>query len=547
MAIIYKTNLADWTSWSGSPSATNDGYVGALASPTQNYTLPSTVTLSSIAITPEYTPSALTLTRPSGSGQNIIRSGGINQYSGYSIYVHDGKNVTLGPSITFADNNTSNHDIYVGTGGTLSTPVLRANTAGTNNVRKEGPGLLDLQDTQASNALATFTIAGGTVSTYRTTAVQFIAPTTYFENGGVFRLINSCTIPTAVVFTGAGTISTDPGQTVIFNSTFTGSGTFTKSGTGTLSLTATSLGMPLNVDAGTLSIASGYNLTGATLTGAGTISLLGAHTISSDAPSFTGAISGDFTYNAPGVTRTFGGNAQGIVTVTAASGAVVCTAVSTGRVDAIASGSVLSLTGNGRFNGTGGTTTLGLLNSGAATLDISGSTAGFAASRTIALRFGSRLLLRGGASVPNTVAPQTETATTEIRSEDTNTNTITGAITQNGVASSGTDNISALTGGTLVVAGTVTGTNAGRTWDFNGTSASYAGTVKLTGSVAGSGPARLSRGVLHLNSSSSSGFSAGLAVTSGTLACSSSGAYAAQLAGNVTLAAGSTLKFGAPA
>lgn len=350
------------------------------------------------------------------------------------------------------------------------------------------------------------------------------------------------TLTTGANFTTDGTIAVDSGFTATMQGAFTGSGTFTKSGAGTLSLTGTGLGMSLVVNAGTLSLAAGYGVSGATLSGAGTLALSGA-TLASDAPSFTGTVSGTVTYTGA-TNRTFGGSLSGDVTIS--SGPVTFTAANSGVISAITSGAAAKFTGNGKFNGGAGSYTF-VGTTGQASVDISGPNAGFVATQNIGLQNGSFIYLRDSAIVPNLVVSNTHAATTSIVSDDTNTNTYSGYFIAD--VASGQDNISAKTDGTLVVSNTLDGYKAGRTWDFNGTGAGYSGKIRLSGAVVGLSPARLSRGTLHLNSAASSGFSAGLSINSGTLACSapSSAAYAAQIAGALTFSAGTTLKFGAPA
>lgn len=345
---------------------------------------------------------------------------------------------------------------------------------------------------------------------------------------------------------GAATIDTASGFTATMQCPASGGGTLTIAGAGTLNWN-NNISCPLNVT-GLLTMAESRNLSG-TLSGIGGTIAMSGGTISGDAPTFTGDVTGAFTYNASGG-KTFGGNAQGTVTVT--GGTLTATASNSGTIANISGGAGVTLSSNGTFTGDlTGYTYLGQLpTAGVATFSMVGSTATFA--RNLSLTNGSNVRLSNSATLASPIVVTNITSnTSSMTVEDATTNTFTGSYISDG--SAGSDNVSVKTGGTLVVSGSIDGRRSDRVWNLNNADG-YAGTIRITGvgfynslgNAPTAAPAFLKRGKIQFARAGVSYLAGGLTVESGsTIACAASNAaYAAQLSGNLTLSAGSFMKFG---
>ena len=550
MAITTKNSNIAWTTatgWSLSPSATLDGIVDAAALPTTAFTHgTASLILASLKIDAAYTATSLSAT--SGTDGTVLTSNSALPFN-YTLYLAPNKtSFLIRRSLNFSlSGSPISHTVYIDSNSTLQANSI-AQPGFTANVTKLGPGTWRLAATEndPSNSAAgptSLIIQEGTVLTgsgVSSAAVAFNA----ILNGGTLQAgaTRSFTNPITVNAAG-GSVSAVTGVVATFNAAPLGSGTLTVTREGSGSVTwNNNISCPLNVT-GLLTMGASNNLSGATLSGSGGTIAMSNGSISSDAPTFTGDVTGTFTYNATGG-RTFGGNAQGSVTVT--GGTLTATASNSGTIANISGGAGVTLSSNGTFTGDlGGYTFLGSSPSaGVATLSMVGPTTTFA--RNLSLTNGSRVRLSQSATLTSpVVVTNIDTTTTEMTVEDATTNTFTGSYISN--VSLGSDNISAVTDGTLVLSGSVDGRQAGRTWQINGSGEGYTGTIKLTGTgFTGAAPASLKRGKLVMQRAGAIGLAGGLTIDSGaTLACATpSAAYAAQLSGNLTLSAGSFMKFG---
>ncbi len=379
------------------------------------------------------------------------------------------------------------------------------------------------------NAATEFSALGGSTPTLRF-ATTYSGVTTF---GRADR-----TVTTGATFTTAGTITVDSGFTATMQGAFTGSGTFTKDGAGTLSLTGTSLAMPLVLTSGTVQLGASANFTGSTLSGTGTLamnsgSLGSGSTIS--ASGHTGTITGNCSIS--GGVSTFGSQFTGTVS-NISSGIIDLTGTSTGGIASIGF-AIINLTGS--FSAAG-TTALAGAGVNPATVNISGAGAGFS-NRTLTMASNSKLTLANGASAANTITANVDTSTVTLEVPNATTATYSGTFSTN--QASGSVKVQALAGGTLILSGGFTSSNAGRTFALNN-DAGYAGTLKATGAGFTGAAATLSRGTLHIAGSTNKNIGTTLTVVAGATMAHSPD-VPVTLTGNLALAANSTFRFGAPA
>lgn len=540
MPTIYKTADSAWTTWSAAATNQTDGVVDSTANPTTAFTIVSiSVFLSSLRIESTFNPSGNTLAVTGGSGYSAALSS-YNTPSGYTLYLAPGKTASFN-YIGFNDTYFNDHVVYVDSNARLNTNARRVGTTAIANVTKSGPGTWRISSTENSSLatasdLTSITIAEGTLLTESGTANPFGTTNTLrFDGGtlqvGVTRSFGNFTS----VLAGGGTISPNAGVTATFTNSPAGTGTLTIGGAGNVawnnnierSLVVNGLlTMGLNNRIGSAS--------GLTISGGGTIAMnngdLGADSAIT-ATGHTGAITGTCTIK--GGVSDFASDFQGTVNI--GGGIITLRGASSGSVASVGNFSTLTVR-NTISGGGGGSTTL----NGNGTLNFAAA-GKFADTRSIAATATTTIGLSEAASIASPINA-TDTTTITLRTTDTTTNTYSGTLNSSGA--SGTTKVMALTDGTLILSGSVTGA-AGRTYNLNADSG-YAGTIRVTGSGFTTSSVTLSRGKLDLNRVGSIGLGGGLtAATNATVACYSTGAYAAQLTGNLTLSAGSIMKFGA--
>lgn len=463
------------------------------------------------------------------------------------------------------------------------TVANNTNPAGVSSTYSGGIGIYEGSIRVRGQDLSTFSagnaqVFGTGAITFRGSGTSIVLQASPGSTGGSQTYPNNISLALS-----PGTIRAEGSNTIGFSGAVTGSNTLTIEGDGTGAAVAlnSSLGMPLVVSTGgVLNLGSTYNLTGSTLTGGGTIQTNGSvtTTISNNAPDFTGTINGLFLYSAGtrAATRSMRGNIAGTVRIPA--GTITFTNPNnTGYLEIIDDADVTLQ--NSFFNGSGNDGLTGSWvymrgNAVAATraiVRLVGAAAGCAQGRWWAPRNNSHIYLTQGSTL-NTNGffvdtPEPNPPSPYIISDDTNTNTFSaGAVTPaNGTVSSPVSvNFTCLTNGIFVVTGSLYATapngaassgSANFTFNTvtpqpNGTpapTADYEGTIRWTGTCLGSvSNLTVGRGTLQIVRSTPTGLAAGLTVQSGaTLHCATpNAAYAAQLSGNVTLAAGSIMKFG---
>lgn len=590
MATIFKnsTETLAGTGWVGNavPTTADIAYIGSDAGSLAFIpNLGTTYNASALQVATDFLGPTLNIL--STSNTEIYRIYNQNSASQrvdgvYALYVAAGKNLGMAQRLQLRGPNSgqTTHRWYIGTGGSfILNPATNTGQYGdveagalgaglAMRVVKEGPGYAYIaRSTSAINTTGTlfpggYTIRDGeirldgfssanplgtTVAGVTDSNTLIFDPDSVSAQPTLRFVVNQSsarTVPNPVTVNTRGTITVEGAFVATMTGAASGSGTLTIARTSTGGVTwNNNISCPLNVT-GLLTMGASNNISGTLSGGSGTIAM-SSGTISGDAQGFAGYVTGTFTYNATGG-RTFGGNIQGTVTVS--GGTLTATAANSGQIADIGGGAAVTLSGIGAFTGDSANyTILGTSPSaGQATLSLTGPNTSF--TRNIGLRNGSRVRLSGGSTLTAAIiVANTDTTTTELTVEDATVNTFTGSYISN--LASGSDNISAFIGGTLVLSGSVNGIDSRRTWNLNGTSNSYTGTIKVTGTgFTGAASAALKRGWLLMERASAIGLAGGLTVDSGaTIACSTpNAAYAAQLSGALTLSAGSVMQFGAP-
>jgi len=512
-----------------------------------------------------------------GSGGTKTISGAASRINGYAMYVGANKTFEY-PRINWPRQDAFGaSDVYVGLNGLLvhSTDNVGAglgsdkstSTASASNAVKWGPGTWRMgPNSTDTSTLGSVTIREGVVQAGFSSAAVGRNPFGYigtsyspvYFNGtgvelqfGAFGTLTSFTIPNQLIFTSGGIVKSLPGFSATLSASPSGSGTITiGNGGGSLTWSAT-IGNNVSVDAGaTLTMGAGSSITG-TLTGTGTIAMNGG-TLSGDASTSNNTITGTFTAN--GV-RTFNFINAGICT--SGSGYQTFTGSSpNGRFGNIAY-SVVKLY-QPWLGGAGTTTTQASDGTNPSWFYFYGAGK---LNTTCTIAMSSSAATLGLFEAANVDSPLTANATTAstILCGDATVTTYSGNVSTS--QSSGLLKVMAAVGGTLTLSGSVTSSNAGRTFGLNEDSTystagdpsqptgTIGGTIKVTGSGFSGSPATLKRGTLYLNSASSVGVGTTLTVSGSgtTVACSSTGPYAAQITGNMSFGAGTVLRFGAPA
>lgn len=502
-----------------------------------------------------------------------------------SIYLAANKSIT--GNFTLIVVLASSHDVEIGANSVLKPDnrILGAiSGSATSGIVKYGAG--EMWFNRASTApgplgITFLTIREGTIVMATNTVTNPIGTgsLTFNDTGSgnptlQYSVFNgaTCSLPNVISMSTAGTIDVPSGVTATFTGNsggfaVTGGSTtpLIKTGTGSLTFSAAAVGVPVTVSAGTLTStgsvgvgsigtitvdgtltmngSASYNLLGATLTGSGTVNI-GGGTINCDAPSFTGTINGNFVYGLAGQTRTMNGLTSGTVDTVSGATVIFTDRTRTGSLNNLVASTV---TVRGTFQGAGD----GYVDvQNGTTLIMDGPNAAF--NHKISVWGAGKLSLTNSASLPanNEVwvdFPTTAVAASDVLCDDTSTCTINGPWICGNASSAGDIRISSK--GVLVLKQPVNNNVASRAIKINETSSAYTGVVRVDtgGSFPSSSLVSVSRGTLYLASTSSVAFTSGLTVNAAaTLACASAGAYAAQIAGNVTLAANSILKFGAP-
>lgn len=540
MGIVTKTSGTQWvTDWTPARLATDDGVVNATAFPTTAFTYASvSLILSSLRIDGAYTPEIFSAI---GSEATILSSNSLPFT--YTFYLAPNKTFLVKRTLNFSQSGSpTSHTVYIDSNSTLQANSI-AQTGFTANVTKLGPGTWRLAATEndTANSAAgptSLTITEGTVLTgsgVSGAAVAFNA----ILNGGTLQAGATRSFTNAITVNAAGgTVSAANGVTATFNAAPTGSGTLTVAREGSGSVTwAANISIPLNVT-GVLSFdTSSRTFSGSTLSGNGTFNTAsGTLSGSINGSGFGGTITGNATI--AGGISSFAADFTGLPVIS--SGIITFTGTSQGVIGSIGFAVVKV---EAPFNLNSGTTNLTGAGS-AARLEFYGAGT-FASGRTIAAQNSSVINLYTSSSLPSPITATVDDSTVTLSGEDTSTCTYSGAISTTRSAG----NFKIRTKGTMVLSGSASGTQAGRTFALNSDSG-YDGTIRVTGSgFSGASPVTLTRGILHLNRAGTIGLGSGtgLTVSSGArLACSSSGAYAAQLSGAVTLNSGAILQFGAP-
>lgn len=506
------------------------------------------------------------------NGPHTENAGSAPDGNAYTLYVADNKTFNSVGALAFYNNRASEpvsiHKLYVGSGasvvlnpaGTAATTgtggsFYASPSSGTITVEKYGPGSITTGRGQY-NYLASTKIRSGTMRLdgfssgayppFGTASYTLTFdpdndtggnPTLEFFVGPVAQ--NTRTLPNPIAMTGAGTISVASGFTATFSGATSGAGTLTIAGAGTVTWT-NNVSVPLNVT-GRLTLSGARNLTSATIIGNGIIDMgTGTFGVSSDvvASGFTGTINNSFTVS--GGTISIGANITG--TVTPSGGNITFAGASSGGIGTVA---WCDVTLTGTFAASSGTTTLAgsVANPGVSigSLNIVGPTGGMNVGRAIAMQNYAAVRLSNGASVPNSITANTDTTPVTLIANDASTCTYSGAFSTN--QASGAVNVRAVSGATFVLSGSLTSSNAGRTFQLNGT-AGDTGTIRVTGAgISGSSAATLNRGTLALNSTSTIGLGTGLTVANS--ATVTAAANNARVSSPITLNNGATFKFAA--
>lgn len=506
------------------------------------------------------------------TGSCIFRAGNFSQ-DAYGIYIADGKTYTASGStaqIQFGAHAASGRTqvaIYCGVNASFRTVTYY----GTGSIRAYGPGKVYLaygatsgQTQPNPNGViidsGTIAVRGTDYATnttpnpWGTGTLAFVSGSSRLniESGGGSRSFSN-----PVSFPSGATFQIDSGSTIAFINVTSAGGTLTIAGTGTTTftqaLTIPSIAFTAN---GTLNLGSG-SVVNSSITGStGTLNA-GGSTIIANCPSFTGSITGNFNF--AGGIHTLGAVIQNTVTPT--GGGLTFTAVSPGTLsDTIGYVYVFVM---GRFNGSGGTINLAGTTPGEtlAFLGIdaaSNANAGINSARTLNMLNTARVGLYSGATISNPITANTDTSRVTIVTSDASSCSMTSNFSTN--QSSGLVVVEAAQNGTLTLSGSFTSSNSGRTFALNEDvthatpenmrpTVNIGGVIKVTGAGFSGCPSTLKRGTLYLNSASAVGVGTTLTVTGSntTVACSSTGAYAAQINGNVSFDSGTVFRFGAPA
>lgn len=505
-------------------------------------------------------------TPPTGGGGALWLSGeasfnltGSNQlnYTGlyasaapaYSVSIAAGTSLNVQNNLALlSTSGVSNHKVFVGAGGSFTCGWFFTSTGGTVSITKEGGGDFQIGNATTGNTnIITLTMVGGKIRYGGTTGT--LANSLVFNGGGIEFYGNA----TGKTVTQNVTVNSDGGTISGLSTTWSG----TTSGTGTLTIDSAvtwnnTIACSLNIASGrTLSLGSTYNLTGATLTGSGTINTAGSYTstISNNAPDFTGSVSGSFNYS--GTNKTFGGQITGNVKVPANQSVTFSrTDTHSGFLSEILNGA--SAVVKGRFTGVGDGYTDVYYNG---TINFDGASADITSAQTSIWDL-STLKATGGTNCSGLLDITWDNSgankgAVTILSDDTNTNRWSGNWVCGGdAATRGSIQVRVKNDGVFEFAGTASSQNASHTRPFNINGASgYAGTVRLTGGGFNtpSAPINHLSGTLQINRVGAVQLGAGLTVSANaTLHCATpNAAYTAQLTGNVTLQANSIMKFAA--
>lgn len=317
-----------------------------------------------------------------------------------------------------------------------------------------------------------------------------------------------------------------------------GSGLLTITGPGTTSFAGT-VSCPLSLTNTTVTMGASVNVTSSTITGTGTIAMSSGSLGSSsnvNASGFTGNVTGTCSVSgstAVGASSSFACNFQGLVP-TVSGRSVTFTGISSGGIDAVTATTMIL---SGQFLASAKTTSFSGTN-----LKVSG-TGRFGGSSVLQLANSAKVSLSSSASLSaSQITTPTDATTIVLESEDTTTCTfgvVTSAQTSNFL------DIQAFTGGTLILGSTVN-VSAGRVIRLNNP-ATHAGTIRLNSNLgSNTAAAILYRGTLYLAGSAAKSMPTTLTINSGATIANGI-AVPVALPGNLTLAAGSTFRFGAPA
>lgn len=472
----------------------------------------------------------------------------------YALYLEDNKSFGYQGNIGFF----TSRNIYVGSGATFYNGFATASTQaciGSNNagvsINKYGLGAVK------------FGTAGGSfVTPYQALSAVNVREGTAIVNGGTtpspmgngtFALgyVGNTTTPMlqfVIEHTAARTlsnsISVESNSIIDIQSGFVPTITGTISGAGTLLIqggsplyVSNTVSCPLNMS-GSLTMNSTNSITSSSIIGAGTINMNGGTISGTNASLFTGAITGTFTANSSDIAA----NITGTVNITA--GDTYFRGSSSGAIGSIgyANGYVYApfTTNSGTTSLTGGGTEGAPIGG----VSIYGPSGSLASGRTVQMSNRSWLRLLAGGSISSPISVANDATIIRLQAADASICTFNSTVNAS-TKTSGSVRVQSAAGGIAVFAGSLT--TGGAAFDINA-DAGFTGTVRLTGSGFSGGAATLSQGTLHINGASTTNLGTGLTVSNNTtLACSSTAAYAAQLSGPVTLASGSTFRFGAPA
>lgn len=576
MATISKNTTATLagTGWVGGtvPGTDDIALIGSDASGLANITSwgVSALDTSATEMSSSFTGTRLDMDTASTSARYRLYNVSTARVNGiYSLYVADNKTLGIGQVVQLRGPTEERavHRWYIGAGGGfILNPINATDRYGNLNasvgaglalrIVKEGPGYAYVS--RSSSALPAITLAGGftirdgsiyldgftsadplgvSVAGVNDSHTLIFDPDSVAAQPTLRFLVNQTTartVPNPVTVNTRGTITAESGFTATMTGAAAGTGTLTIGGAGNVAWN-NNIACSLQVD-GLLTMGLNNRIgsvSGLTISGGGTIAMnngdLGADSAIT-ATGHTGAITGTCTIK--GGVSDFASDFQGTVTI--GGGIITLRGASIGSVASVGNFSTLTVR-NTISGGGGGSTTL----NGNGTLNFAAA-GKFADTRIIAATATTTIGLSEAASIASPINA-TDTSTITLRTTDTTTNTYSGTLNSSGA--SGTTKVMALTDGTLILSGSVTGA-AGRTYNLNADSG-YAGTIRVTGSGFTTSSVTLSRGKLDLNRVGSIGLGGGLtAATNATVACYSTGAYAAQLTGNLTLSAGAIMKFG---